>query len=170
MNFSTEITDPLKCQQGHLGQLATEHLFAQDIGSSSWAIGLDSLNPDCNPFCLDSRNDLDYGQCYSRGMKKPIHDWYLKEWLKATDRKQSDIVSDLDWNKSRVSLMVACKQQYTRDAVNELSAYLNIKPHELLMHPQEAMALRNLYDDAIRIVASVKPARKLVKGKKVSSG
>lgn len=82
---------------------------------------------------------------------KPAYDWYLAEWLSALHKKQADIVRDLDWNKARVSLMLSGKQQYTRDAVNELSLYLNIRPYELLMHPDDAMRLRRLKEDAIRI-------------------
>ena len=84
-------------------------------------------------------------------MAKPIHDWFLKEWLGATAKKQSDIVRDLDWNKAKVSLMVRGLQPYTREEVNELAAYLSIRPHELLMHPDDAHALRRLRADAIRI-------------------
>ncbi len=91
---------------------------------------------------------------YHNGMIPPRHDWYLKEWLAALGKKQADIVRDLDWNKARVSLMIRGDQQYTRDAVNELSAYLNLSPYELLMHPDEAMALRRLRTDMIRLAAS----------------
>lgn len=81
----------------------------------------------------------------------PTHDWYLREWLDALNKRQSDIVRDLDWNKARVSLMIRGAQQYTRDAVNELADYLNLRPHELLMHPDDAMALRRFKADAIRL-------------------
>lgn len=53
-----------------------------------------------------------------------------------------------------MSLMLSGKQPYTRDAINELSDYLHIKPYELLMHPQDAMALRSFYRDAVRIATS----------------
>ncbi len=53
--------------------------------------------------------------------------------------------------RPKVSLSVACKQQYNRDAVNELADYLNIEPYELLTHPEDAMAMRRLWSDAIRI-------------------
>lgn len=85
----------------------------------------------------------------------PMHDWYLKDWLKTLGKKQADIVRDLEWNKARVSLMIRGDQQYTRDAINELAAYLNLKPHELLMHPHDAMALRKLQSTAIEIAHSV---------------
>lgn len=85
-------------------------------------------------------------------MALPRHDWFLKEWLRATGKKQADIVKDLDWNKAKVSLMANGKQPYTREEVNELAAYLNISPHELLMPPEDAMALRQLRASARQIV------------------
>lgn len=84
-------------------------------------------------------------------MAAPQHDWYLKDWLRTLRKKQADIVRDLDWNKARVSLMIRGEQQYTRDAVNELAAYLSVHPYELLMHPDDAMRLRRLRDDAITL-------------------
>ena len=84
-------------------------------------------------------------------MAAPHHDWYLKEWLAACDKKQADIVRDLDWNKAKISLMANGKQPYTRDEINELADYLNVKPHELLMHPEDAMAIRRLKADMIRL-------------------
>jgi transcriptional regulator with XRE-family HTH domain len=90
-------------------------------------------------------------------MKKPRHDWFLKEWLKTTGKKQADVARDLDWNKAKVSLTLHGKQAYDRDDINEMSAYLNIAPYELLMHPQDAMALRRLRQDALRIAADQGP-------------
>jgi hypothetical protein len=86
-------------------------------------------------------------------MAVPHHDWYLKEWLASFEpkKKQSDIVNDLGWNKAKVSLMVRGIQPYTRDEINELADYLNIKPHELLMHPEDAHAARRLRADMLRL-------------------
>ena len=89
--------------------------------------------------------------CYLGAMGKPTHDWHLNEWLRTLGKKQADIVRDLDWNKARVSLMIRGDQQYTRDAVNELALYLNLSPYELLMTPEDAMAIRRLKADAIRL-------------------
>lgn len=86
-------------------------------------------------------------------MAAPGHDWYLKEWMNTLNKRQADIVRDLDWNPARISLMLRGKQPYTRDAINELADYLHLKPYELLMHPQDAMALRRFRDDALRMVA-----------------
>ena len=86
-------------------------------------------------------------------MKTPRHDWYLKEWMKTLGKRQKDFVKDLDWNPARISLMMRCKQQYTRDAVNEVADYLNLEPFELLMDPERAMALRRLKATAQQIAS-----------------
>jgi plasmid maintenance system antidote protein VapI len=113
--------------------------------------GLDCLNVGCKPFRLGQRNDTLPARWYLSWMAKPGHDWFLKEWLRTLHKKQADVARDLDWNKARVSLMIRGEQQYTRDAVNELAAYLNLRPYELLMHPDEAMRLRRLREDAISL-------------------
>lgn len=99
--------------------------------------------------CLVTRNDAGAAHWYPLRMPAPRHDWYLKEWLSTLRKRQADIVRDLDWNKARVSLMVRGDQQYTRDAVNELADYLNIRPYELLMHPEDAMTLRRLRKESV---------------------
>ena len=53
--------------------------------------------------------------------------------------------------------MVNLKQPYERDALNQLAEYLNLKPHELLMHPEDAMALRQLRGAAVQIVRVARP-------------
>lgn len=78
-------------------------------------------------------------------------DWFFREWLRATNKRQRDIVNDLGWNKGKVSLMYNGKQDYTREEVNELAAYLRIRPHELLMHPDDAESIRRLRAEMIRI-------------------
>jgi hypothetical protein len=115
-----------------------------------WA-GLDHLNPIAQAQSLEWLNDFDGGDGYHRHMAQPRHDWHLKEWLAACGKKQADIVKDLDWNKAKVSLMVRGLQPYTREEVNELAEYLNIRPHELLMHPEDAYAIRRLRADMIRL-------------------
>lgn len=89
-------------------------------------------------------------------MATPAHDWYLKEWLAYFGKKQADVVRDLDWNKAKVSLTAKGTQQYTRDDVNEIAAYLSLHPYELLMHPDDAMMLRRLREDALRVVETTR--------------
>lgn len=84
-------------------------------------------------------------------MARPRHDWFLREWLRASNKRQADLVKDLDWNKAKASLMARGLQPYTRDEVNELADYLHVRPYELLMHPDDAHALRRLRADMIRL-------------------
>lgn len=114
---------------------------------------------------LGAQNDFDEHWPYDGRMIAPRFDWYLKEWLRATHKKQSDIVKDLDWNKAKVSLMARGLQPYTREEVNELAEYLNIRPHELLMHPDDAHAIRRLRAEMIRLAHETEereqPAKKV---------
>ncbi len=103
-------------------------------------------------------------------MAAPHHDWHLNAWLRSLGKKQADIVRDLDWNKARISLMASGKQPYTRDAVNELSAYLNLRPYELLMHPDDAMLLRRLREDMIRLAHDAETLETPEPEQKVSLG
>ncbi len=134
--------------------------------------GLDYLNTLGQAKSLGYLNDVQRRKWYLSRMvySSPHHDWHLKEWLAATGKKQSDIVRDLEWNKARISLMVSGKQPYTRDAVNELAAYLNIRPFELLMHPEDAMALRAMKADLSRIADMVRTEEAEDGPKKVSIG
>lgn len=120
--------------------------------------GLDYLNPIAQAQSLGARNDFGGGDGYYRRMVAPHPDWFLKEWLKATQKKQADIVRDLDWNKAKVSLMIRGLQPYTREEVNELATYLNIRPHELLMHPDDAHALQRLRSEMIRLAHETEAA------------
>lgn len=119
--------------------------------------GLEHLNQHAKTKCLADRNDFPAGDWYAFDMSRPHHDWYLKQWLLTLGKKQRDIVKDLDWNKAKASLMVNCKQPYSRDEVNELASYLNLKPYELLMSPEEAMAIRKMRESAILIAAESRP-------------
>lgn len=114
---------------------------------------LASLNEMRNRKCLGSRNDPLSHLQYGASMAHPQHDWYLKDWLRTLGKKQADIVRDLDWNKARVSLTASGKQPYNRDDVNEVADYLNLRPYELLMHPEDAMRLRRLRDELVRLAA-----------------
>lgn len=115
---------------------------------------LDQLNEIRQAKSLGWRNALCGRSAYNVAMAAPHHDWFLKEWLRYYGKKQADMVRELDWNKAKVSLTASGKQPYDRDDVNQASAYLNIQPYELLMHPDDAMALRRLKRDAARIVAT----------------
>lgn len=83
----------------------------------------------------------------------PRHDWYLRDWLKTLRVKQARLMELTAWDKRKASELVNGKQRYNRDIVNEAALALNLAPFELLMHPEDAMALRALRKDALRIAA-----------------
>lgn len=84
---------------------------------------------------------------------QPIHDWYLGDWLATLRMKQVDLMRLTGWDKRKTSMLVSGRQPYQRDVINEAAFALNLQPFELLMHPQDAMALRRLRDSAIAIAA-----------------
>lgn len=133
--------------------------------SSVMPSGLAYLNRNSQAVVSNFLNAYHFAGAYHSRVSKPRFDWHLAEWLAYYGKRQVDIVKDLDWNKARVSLMISVRQPYTRDAVNELSAYLNIKPYELLMDPAEAMMMRRLRADLIRLAETAEPEEL----KKVSS-
>lgn len=83
----------------------------------------------------------------------PFHDWYLADWLETLRIKQADLSRLTDWDKRKTSFLVSGKQPYKREDVNDAAFALNVQPFELLMPPEQAMALRRLRDSAITIAA-----------------
>jgi plasmid maintenance system antidote protein VapI len=79
------------------------------------------------------------------------HHWYLAEWAEVLEKSQADAVRELGWAKATASALWNGKQRYTQDLVDEVSAWFNIRPYELLMHPAEAMSLRQVRESAARI-------------------
>jgi hypothetical protein len=81
-----------------------------------------------------------------------VLDWYLKEWLAATDTSQAELGRLTDYPKAKVSDLANGKQRYNRDILNDVAKALNIQPFELLMHPADAMAQRQMRAAAREIV------------------
>ena len=79
--------------------------------------------------------------------------WYLREWMIHLGRKQTALVTELGWLKSRASKFWNGQHSYRRELVNEIAAWLGIQPYELLMPPAEAIALRRLRETAVLIAA-----------------
>jgi len=84
-------------------------------------------------------------------------DWYLREWMAHAKKRQVDLIKDLGWTRRKASELYNGQQPYKREAVNEVSDWLNIEPYELLMTPEEALQLRHLRQAAIAIAAAQKP-------------
>lgn len=83
----------------------------------------------------------------------PKNDWYLRQWIDTLHKTQADLERLTGWDKRKASHLLNGKQPYKRDTVNEAAAALEIAPFELLMHPEEAFALRRMHEGAIKIAA-----------------
>jgi hypothetical protein len=83
----------------------------------------------------------------------PSPDWFIQEWLAHFGKKQAALTNELGWNKSRANFYWHSHQPYRREVVNEVATWLGIKPYELLMPPDEALALRRLRETAELIVS-----------------
>jgi hypothetical protein len=79
--------------------------------------------------------------------------WYLREWMTALEKIQADLTKELDWPKAKANRVFNGQQRYNEDLVLELAAWLNLRPYELLLPPKQAMAIRRLRDDAVRIAS-----------------
>ncbi len=105
---------------------------------------------------LDKRKAAFAGSRYDAPMvkQKPRYDWYLVQWCELFGKKQTDLVAALDWNVSKASLFWNGAQRYHRDDVNDVAEFLGIHPYELLMHPDEANAIKRLRVSARQIAAA----------------
>ncbi len=84
--------------------------------------------------------------------KRIRHDWYLREWLATAGISQADLDRLTEWGKRKTSELVSGKQRYNREVVNEAAAILHVAPFELLMHPDDAMAIRQMRGAAQKFI------------------
>lgn len=80
-------------------------------------------------------------------------DWYLREWASFKNKKQAGLSTELDIHKTTAHRLWTGQQPYRRDFLNMVARWLEIQPYELLMHPDEAIALRRLRETALQIAA-----------------
>lgn len=99
-------------------------------------------------------DDSAIGSSHALNMAAPDHHgWYLQEWFAATNHVQNDLVLQLGFHKNTAHKLFHGLQPYRRDYVEQIASFLNIRPFELLMLPEDAMAVRRLRE-AVQAVAS----------------
>jgi transcriptional regulator with XRE-family HTH domain len=84
-------------------------------------------------------------------------DWYLQQWMKSLSVSQADLARECGWTNSTMHGVYHGRTAYYREIVNLIARKLNIRPYELLMHPEEAMAMRQFRKDALRVVETSRP-------------
>lgn len=80
-------------------------------------------------------------------------DWHLQDWMRHFKKRQAALVNELGWTKGRANYVWHGESPYRREVVNEIAAWLGIQPFELLMRPQDALALRRIRETALVIAA-----------------
>lgn len=83
-------------------------------------------------------------------MNKPRHDWYLREWLAALDCSVVQLRERTEWTHRIASQLVNRKLRWNRDHLSQAATALHLDPWELLMHPSDAMELRQLRAQVLR--------------------
>lgn len=84
---------------------------------------------------------------------RPKAPWYLREWMKVRGKKQTHLQSELGWSSGNANALFHGKTRYHEDTLAEAADWLHIEPHELLMHPTTALAMRRLRQSAEAIVS-----------------
>ncbi len=75
-----------------------------------------------------------------RGIPKDPPIWYLRDWMrtKGLDR-QVEMMNRTGRTKAKMSQLYNDKQDFNSVVLQEAALALNCAPHELLMHPEDAM-------------------------------
>lgn len=88
---------------------------------------------------------------------KPKSRGYIREWMELAGLKQADLVKRLDWSKAKANSVWHGEQRYNEDLLEEVAPLVNARPYELLMHPSDAMTLRQLQAALEGVTRPVKP-------------
>jgi len=94
-----------------------------------------------------------------RPLKVVGDDWFLQSWMTTLGVTQAKLSRETGWSKATTNDIYHGRTAYYRQIVNEAAQALRISPYELLMHPEEAMAIRRMRESALRIVAGTSPER-----------
>lgn len=91
---------------------------------------------------------------------QPQHDWFFRQWTQALDIRfpHAWLQREVGYSDGKASNVLNGTKRYDRDIVNEVATAMKIQPYELLMHPADAMELRQLRETAIKIAASAPKA------------
>ena len=85
------------------------------------------------------------------------HRWFLADWAAHFFKRQADAQRELGWTKSQASRLWTGKQRYTQDLVDQAARWLGIAAWELLMPPNQALAIRRFRESAMAIAAEPDP-------------
>lgn len=157
LNLAQPATAGCTEPEGESSLFECEALFGPEIGEKHASVSPQVKLSSSGSFPKSS-NDKRSRVSHPVSMALPTSsDWYLREWFATIGLKQFDLVTRLDYPRGTAHKLWHGIQPYRRDNVVDIAALLNIQPFELLMPPEEAMALRRLRS-AIAEVAKAEPA------------
>lgn len=89
-----------------------------------------------------------------RGIPKVPVLWFLPEWMAAANiPTQAEMMEKTGWSKAKMSQLYNAKQDFNSEVLAEAAQALNARPYELLMPPEDAMAIRQFRRTALQIAA-----------------
>lgn len=88
-----------------------------------------------------------------RGVPKDTVHWFIREWMDTLGVKQAEMCRRTGWSKASASQIYNGLQDYSPPIVRQAAIALNVADYELLMKPEEAMAIRRLRASAETIVS-----------------
>lgn len=71
---------------------------------------------------------------------------------------QAMMMEKTGWTKAKMSQLYNFKQDFNSEILSEASNALNIRPYELLMHPEDAHALRRVHGAAVHLASDRRAA------------
>jgi hypothetical protein len=89
------------------------------------------------------------------------HQWYLRQWADRLGVRQVDAINKLGWSKAQASDLWTGKQRYNQDLIDEVAAWLQLSPYELLMPPEDALAIRAMRESAARMAGVTDAANRM---------
>lgn len=94
------------------------------------------------------------GNGYHRRMAaKPYDDWFLKEWMRSKRMTNKILQENAGWTYRITSQLVNRKTRWNRDHLILAAKILQIRPYELMMHPDDANAIKRFRAEALTVAA-----------------
>ena len=131
---------------------------AREVGVIVMPHSLHNANFMSNHFVCFLHNDKKTPHLHNDYMARSArstrnYHWYINEWLAHYNLSQADVVRKTGWTKTKLSHLCNRKQDFSSDVLDTLARALNIRAYELLMHPDEASAIKRIRQEALRIAS-----------------
>lgn len=89
-----------------------------------------------------------------RGIPKGPVIWFLREWMQASNvATQAQMSEKTGWSKAKMSQLYNFQQDINSEILLEAAQALNVRPYELLLHPDDAHAIRQMRKTALQLAA-----------------